>query len=198
MPPGSPKPSPTDAVDALKRRYEERLAQVKRAQARKYAETGAQALAAGDVLAALNGFRVASGLAPDDAALKKALAEVEQSADTLFGETYQKQAEYEERSGRWTDAARSWARVAKARPQDPHANERAAHATLKGGGDLREAVRLGRIAVDLRPNEPSYRVTLAEAYRAAGMQLNAKRELETGLRLAPGDAAIAELLTKLS
>src|SRR5581483_8609665 len=47
-------PSASDAMEALKRRYEDRVLRAKAAEARKYAGNGQTATAAGDVIAAAN------------------------------------------------------------------------------------------------------------------------------------------------
>ncbi len=79
--PGSPNPSvgsmaTADAVNALRRRYEERVAGAKASEARKFAGQAETALAAGDVVASSNAFRIAANLTPDD----EVLAQKAQSA----------------------------------------------------------------------------------------------------------------------
>jgi curved DNA-binding protein CbpA len=190
-------PSTAEAMDALRRRYEERVSQAKGAQARKYITNGEAALASGDAIAAANAFRVALTLSPDNADLQRTAQEAQQRADAILAETYAKQGAYEERNGQWVESARSWMRVARARPTDPTALERAANAIVKSEGDLHEARRLGQEACRLEPANPALRVTLANVYLAAGLALNARRELETAAQLAPHDGTIQAILRRV-
>jgi Flp pilus assembly protein TadD len=63
-----------------------------------------------------------------------------------------------------------------------------------GSADLHEAARLAQIAIALDPRSAPYRVTLATVYQAAGLELNARRELETATQLAPHDDTIRAML----
>jgi curved DNA-binding protein CbpA len=194
----TPAPTPQEAMDALRRRYELRKEQAQASQARKYVTNAETAFAAGDVVTAANNFRVAASLLPGDAEVSRRAAEVQQRADGVLAETYLKQAGYEEKNGQWAEAARSWARVVKARPGDATANERAAHALLKAGGDLHEASRLAKAACALEPKSAAFRVTLANVYLAANLGLNARRELETAAQLAPHDDTIQAMLKRVA
>jgi curved DNA-binding protein CbpA len=193
----APLPSTVDAMDALRRRYDERVTHAKNAQARKYIANGEAALAAGDAVAAANAFRVAKALSPNAPELERAANEAQQRADAILSETYAKQAGYEEKNGQWAEAARSWLRVTKARPQDSLAYERAANAIVKAGGDLHEAGRVAKHACTLEPQAASFRLTLANVFLAAGLTLNARRELETAAQLAPHDGTIQAMLRRV-
>jgi Flp pilus assembly protein TadD len=184
-------------MDALRRRYEDRVSQAKRAQARKYIANGETALTQGDAVAAANAFRVALTLSPENADLQRQAKDAQQRADTILAETYARQGGYEEKNGQWAEAARSWARVAKARPADAMAHERAANAIVKSDGELHDARRFGQEACRLEPANPTFRVTLANVYLAAGLALNARRELETAAQLAPHDGTIQAMLRRL-
>jgi predicted TPR repeat methyltransferase len=181
----------------LRRRYEERVARARALEAEKYARHGDAALAANDHVAAANAFRVAAGLAPGDSDLERRAREAQTKADEMLSETYMRQARYEEKSGQWTEAARSWARVCRTRPGSAHSHERAANAIVQSKGDLHEAARLAKRACELAPNDPGFRITLATVYEAAGMTLNAKRELETAAQVAPQDVTIRTMLKRL-
>ncbi len=187
-----------DAVDALKRRYQDKVALARTTQVRKYTDAAIEAKGRGDVVAAANSYRVALELDPENAELQSAYTEAQTAADTLLVEQYLKQAEYEEKAERWADAGRSWARVARARATDSKAQERAAFCILKANGNLHDAVALGQQAVQLEPKNVAYRRTLANVYMAAGLTLNAKRELEAAVQLAPDDAATVALLKRIA
>jgi tetratricopeptide (TPR) repeat protein len=184
-------------MDALRRRYVERRTLAQATQARRYVVNAEAALAAGDKVSAANNFRVALTLTPDDVDLQRRAREAQEHADALLAETYAKQGAYEERNGQWVEAARSWARVCKSRPDDATLHERAANALLKASGDLHEASRLAQRACEIEPKRLSARVTLANVYLAAGLTLNARRELETAAQLAPHDDTIQAMLKRV-
>lgn len=197
-PPGGPaRPSAGDAMATLRRRYEERKTLARETQARAYIAKGHEAMAAGDAIMAANSFRVAVSLKPDDPELERAAREAQAKAEELLASTYERQAVYEEKSAQWTEAARSWVRVCRARPGDKAAHDRAANAIVKAGGDLHEAGRLAQRACALDPGHVEYRITLANVYLAAGLTLNARRELETAAQQAPQDGTIQAMLKRV-
>ncbi len=198
-PPAGPPPVPSasDAMAMLRRRYEERRSAAKATQARAYLAKGREAMAAGDAVGAASHLRVAASLSPGDAELERMAREAQAKADEIMAGTYEKQAAYEERNGQWIEAARSWGRVCRCRPGDASANERGANAIMKAGGDLHEAGRLAQRAVSLEPQSPAFRTTLANVYLAAGLNLNARRELESAAQLAPQDGTIQSMLKRV-
>jgi curved DNA-binding protein CbpA len=189
--------STADAMDALRRRFEERKTMAQAVQARKYMANAEAAMVAGDAVAAANAFRVAMTLAPSEPGLSQRAKDAQTRADSILAETYTRQASYEEKNSQWADAARSWARVCRARPDDAGAHERAANAIVQAGGDLHEASRLAQRACTLDAESAPYRTTLANVYLAAGLSRNARRELETAAQLAPHDDNIQALLKRL-
>jgi Flp pilus assembly protein TadD len=186
-----------DGMDALKRRYEERIALAKKQKARTYLDQAEAALAQGDLPTAATALRVAADLVPGDADLEKRAHEARRQADGILSETYTKQAQYEEGAGRWADAARSWARVCRAAPSNLHAHVHAVQAILHARGDLHEGARLAQRACELEPNEPKHRVLLGSVYLAAGLSLNARRELDAAAQMAPQDGTIKEMIRRL-
>jgi curved DNA-binding protein CbpA len=198
-PPSNPAtPSTADAMDALRRRYEDRRTQARAAQARKYIASGEEALAKGDAVSAANAFRVAASLLPQDEGVQKRATETQGHADEILADTYSKQAVYEEKMGEWTEAARSWQRVCKGRPKDAKVHDRAANAIVKAGADLHEGARLAQQAIAISPETIAFRVTLANVYLAAGLALNARRELETAAQRAPHDDTIQAMLKRVA
>ncbi|MEI7893262.1 MAG: DnaJ domain-containing protein [Myxococcales bacterium] len=188
-PPSSPMTT-ADAMESLKRRYQERLRAARQAQARKYADIAGEAK---DPVAAANALRVAATLAPDDPEIQRKSEEAQEAAGTVLAESYRKQAVYEEKNGQWPEAAKSWRLVVRGRPNDAMACERAANAILKAEGSLHDASTLGQRAVALEPTNAAFRVTLANVYVAAGLSLNARRELDAAAQLAPDDATVQAL-----
>ena len=193
----SSRPSASDAMASLRRRYEERKNLAKETQARAYTTRGQQALASNDPVAAANAFRVALSLRPDDPELDRLARETQAKADELLASTYEKQANYEEQNSQWTEAARSWGRVCRVRPNDARAHERGANAIVKAGADLHEAGRLAQRACAIDPGNTAFRVTLANVYLAAGLTLNARRELETAAQQSPQDGTIQAMLKRV-
>jgi len=125
-----PEPAAPDrrqvAMDALKQRFVD-----SKASARQHAEAGARAKAAGDFVGAAEAYRAGLRVTPEDAALKKALDEVEQGAGERVAESRRRQAMLEERYGHWAEAAESWRRVTEVRPDDAEARERLASALAR-------------------------------------------------------------------
>jgi tetratricopeptide (TPR) repeat protein len=195
--PSTPRISSGDAVDALKRRYEERVEASRRAQGDKYAKIGADAESRNDLTAAAAAYRVALTFLREDDPSYPHAKEIILKSETALGETYVRQAEHEERANRWEEAARSWGRAAKLRPSDPRCLERTSHAMVKAGGSLHEASQLAQKAVALAPTVAEYRLTLASVYVAAGLSLNARRELEAAAALFPDNLAIGSMLKNL-
>ena len=144
----------------------------------------------------MNALRVAVTLDPKNEELRAAFEKAQGAADTILCEIYARQGKYEENSGNWAEAAKSWGMVVLARPRDAEAHDRAANAILKAGGDLHEGARLAQIACTIEPAQPQFKISLASVYIAAGLTLNARRELEAALQLAPHDGTIQALLKR--
>ena len=188
---------PASDPDALKRHYENKMVAVRSHVVREHTDKATDAMAKSDWAVAATHFRAALEAAPGDAALEAGLAEAQGKANELLYSSYRKQASYEEKNGLFTEAAVSWQRAARARPEDANAHERAAFCAMKSGeGNLHEAAQLAQKAIALSPGNAPFHVTLSLVYAAAGLGLNARRELETAARLAPEDATIQALLAR--
>ena len=195
-PPPKGTSGPPADPDALRRHYEQKVTAVRSHLMKEHVATAEQASASGDWVAAANAYRLALQVSPEDANVQRLLGEVQVKANAVLADSYRKQATYEEKSGKLSDATRSWQRVAKAAPDDAESHGRAATCMLRAGIDLRTAANLAQRAIALVPTKLEYRVTLAEVYLAAGLSLNARRELEAAARLAPDDANIEALLKR--
>jgi curved DNA-binding protein CbpA len=197
-PNSSPGPlSTVDAMALLKQRYEQRVATVRLAHARQYVARGEASLASGDAVSAANALRVAVGLTPGNADLERRALDAQGRAEALLRDAYSKQAGYEEKTGQFAEAARSWARVCDIASGDAEAHERAATALAQAGGDLNEAMRLARRACFLDPNNAYRRVALVNVYIAAGLTENARQEIQTALQLSPSDGTILAMMKRL-
>lgn len=142
--------------------------------------------------------------------LRQALAEdperesIQAHHDRIEGElaaeladSYEEQAIYESKHGKWGAAALSWSKVAAGRPEDPEALRRAADALLKAKGDLHKARDFARRAVDQAPEDVRCMRVLARVYIEAQLPLNARRILERAAELDPKDQIVENLLRDL-
>jgi hypothetical protein len=186
--------NPQDAMDALKRRYEDRIESATVAQSRKYIMAAEEALAKKDVVAAASAFSIATKFAPEDTALAMRYQEVKNDADNMLCDSYAKQAAYEEKQGHWMEAARNWQKVAKIRVLDSKAQERAANALLHcEDADLHQAAEHAKKAIEVEPQNVAFHVTLAEVYVKAGLAASARRALEAAVNLDPKHAGVVAL-----
>jgi curved DNA-binding protein CbpA len=193
----SAPPAPTrssDGGEGLKRRYEDRVALARKAQADKYVALAKEAESKNDLVGAAAAYRVTLGFVQEGDPIRDVAQAAIAKADAILAETYLRQAMYEERSAHWSDAAKSWQRVAKGRPNDAHAHERAAHAIAKARGDLHGAAQYAKRAIEIDPQNADYKITLATVFIEAGLALNARRELEAAAQLSPRNATIQALL----
>ncbi|MDC3958339.1 DnaJ domain-containing protein [Polyangium jinanense] len=194
----SPAPAtpPTPTNDPF-RRYDSTRNEARRLQLDRYVLAAKVALERKDLAAAANAYRLAVALAPEDDALARKAVEIQQQAAAELAEGFLRQAEYEASQGRWSEAAMSFANVCKARGDDPRPHERVAFCTLKTGQNNRRAIDFARRAVKLSPGVGEYRLTLARAYMAAGLETSARVEMERAAELSPNDARIREAIAQL-
>ncbi|HTN86210.1 MAG TPA: tetratricopeptide repeat protein, partial [Sorangium sp.] len=189
-------PESMRAVEVLKARFDNARSEALRNQIARHSEAARVALERNDYAGAANAYRIAASLAPDDPELQKLSADVQRLAAVTLAEGYLKQANYEAQTGRWFDAALSYAKVCNGRPDDAGAHERAAYATLQSGENTRRAVEFARRAVELVPASVEYRLTLALAYSAAGLAKSASGELDRAAELAGNDARLRGLVAQ--
>ena len=163
----------------------------------RYLRQAKEAEAAGDLLGAANALQLGLALDPEHPSLGKEYARVSAEVAGSLAANYEKQAEYEEKRGKWEAAARSWARVVEGRPSLASPSRRLAQALLKADGDLHRARKYAESAVELEPSDVANRTVLARVFLAAGMKLNAKRELEKAVKLDPKDEMVKNLLREV-
>jgi tetratricopeptide (TPR) repeat protein len=186
-----------DAMDALKRRYEDRIDNATANQSRRYVKLAEDALSKNDLVAAANSLHIATKFAPDDTVLALRYQEVKNDADKLLCESYIKQATYEQRSHHWPEAARTWQKVTKIRVGDVNANAQAARCLLKAEtGDLHHAAEHAKVALTAEPTVVEHHVVLAEIYAKAGLSASARRAAETGLALDPKNPLLLGITKK--
>jgi tetratricopeptide (TPR) repeat protein len=184
-------------ADTLIANHEARVDEARRAQLQRHLDQGKAMLAQQQFAAAANAYRIAASLAPDDRTVQATCAEAVRLADAALADGYLKQAQYEESQDRWSEAALSYSKVCNGRPGNAAAHERVAFTTLKSSANVRRAVEFARRAVELDAKTPQFRVTLASAYLAAGLEKSALGEIERALELAPGDPKIKDLAQQI-
>lgn len=185
-------------MDALKRRYHDRLESATHAHAAKYVSTAEDALAKNDLVAASTALSIATKFAPDDQALAIRAQEVKNLADKMLTESYLKQAIYEEKQGHWDEAGKSWLKVARLR-NDAESHERSANAIWRSeDGDLRGAAEHAKLAINLDPTNIGNHITLVEVFLKAGLGSSAKRAAETALKLDPTHPAVLDLVKRMA
>lgn len=191
----APAPNPVAsreaAVDDLKRRYEDRVGELKSRQVQRYVTAAEEAERRKDLVSATNALRIAASLAPEDTALGARLREIEGRAQVGLADSYLEQAQYEERESRWLDAAASYRRASRAKPT-ARVLERVAHCLLSGKGDLKEAADFAKRARDAAPDDVNMRLTLGKVYLEAGMKQSALAEFERAQQLSPKDDTIKD------
>lgn len=201
-PAAEPVPAPSSgerhaaAADDLKRRYERRMQELQRHQIDHYVKVADEALAAGKAVSALNALRIAVGLAPGDIALAQRLSVIDGQVATSMADAYLEQARYEANQGHHLEAAQSYTRAARGKP-NPDVLQSAAECYLKANAELRQASELARQAVAMAPERTDLRLTLARIYEAAGMKQSVVAELQRVLEATPDDAKVKEWLKRI-
>ncbi|MGE0790974.1 MAG: DnaJ domain-containing protein [Sandaracinaceae bacterium] len=156
-----------------------------------------RALREGNLADAASALRLALTLAPERSDLRSQHARINADLAAELASSYEEQAMYEQRHGKWAAAALSWAKVFEGRPNDAEPARRAAECLLEANGDLHHARVLAQRAVDIAPEDvPSLRA-LARVYIGAGLALNARRVLQKAQTLDPDDKMVENLLRDL-
>jgi curved DNA-binding protein CbpA len=194
-PPEEPDPQAAiNARESLRRMAISRQIEQQRGQLDRYLRTAEECAARNDAVGAANAYRLAASHSPDDEQIQARLREWSAKAATAQAEQNLQNGSVAAAQGRWSEAALLLTKAAAGRPDDPAVLAKAAHALVQSGGDLHLAAELARRAVGLRGGEARYRITLAEVYLAAGLGLNARRELAEAARIEPANPKVKELL----
>jgi curved DNA-binding protein CbpA len=150
-----------------------------------------------DLAGAVRAYRLALALAPERTDIEKELTKYANELAVSLADRYETQALYEERYKKWGSAATSWAKVIEGRPTDVNALMHAAIALVEAKGDLHQARRFAQKAAELEPTSAAARRTLGRVFLAAGLALNAKRELEQAKVMDPADELTRLLLREI-
>lgn len=185
------------ARDALKRMAISRQIEQHRGQMDRYIASAQECILQSDPVGAMNAYRLALALDPENEILQGLVQEWSgKAAIGLAGQNLQA-GESEASQGRWKEAARYFVKAATGRPDDPDVLGKAAHALVQASGDLHLAAELARKAVSLAGQSATHRIILAEVYAAAGLGLNARRELAEASKIEPNNPRIKVILRGL-
>lgn len=153
----------------------------RRAKAKLHYEEGIKLLLEGSFAAAASNLKLATTFDPKNEEYREKEQLATSRAREGSSKAYAKRAAFEESVGRWEEAARLYCMAAERNPTVDYFS-RAADALSKGE-DLKRAVEYATRAKDLDPNSVQARLSLGNAYLAAGMPKNARREVEYALKL---------------
>lgn len=183
-------------AEGLKVRFASQAERSTAAQVEHYLDAAEQAARDKDPLSAANALRIASQLAPDNDELAGRLAEAQAKAAAELADNYLEQARYEEREGRYLKAAQSYERAAVGK-KSPSLYHHAASCLVEGGGELKHAADLAKMAVHMAPDHAEYRMTLSRVYAAAKMLTSATAEAEKAVKLAPENESAKKWLKRV-
>ncbi len=145
---------------------------------------GAIAEARGDVAQALNAYRMASQINPNDKEFRDAVAQIErkQNADRLAQAEQQRQRDEQQREASKRDSLKSM--IAQA-------------STAYKNGQFDSAVRQLEVVVKQAPNDSDVRFALAQAYKAKGDLTKARINLNQALAAQPNNKLYRDALSDL-
>jgi tetratricopeptide (TPR) repeat protein len=186
---------PKAAVEALKRRYEETLAQGRGRQPPGLVHAAEAAAAKGNFAEAARLYRAASEHSSDPN-LRAVLADTEAKAKAQSHEEAIKKAKAAEEHQEPQEAAVCWARAFDLVPNAETAH-RASTGFRRAGTDLRRAARYGEEAVKLAPTKAAFRINLALVYADLGLALRARGELERAHGLEPNNPQLKEATARI-
>jgi len=169
----------------------------RKAKAKGFFETGMAAFKQGRWREAAASVRLAIAFDPWNEAVKEAFGEVQYKANEERAEQLLKEANANLDLRRVAEALPLFEEALHYRPQDPEVNHTTARLAWLAADDLKKAKEYATRACELRPEVSSYRRTLGQIYKAAGLIANARRELEAALRIDPKDAEAKQELRSL-
>jgi hypothetical protein len=146
-----------------------------------------------DLKSAINSLKIASSIAPEDAALAAKIKSLKAHSASEVWRDHADKAEFELYGRRYGEAAHHFEQAALGHPCWRFF-ERAAYCYLHSGGDLKKASDLAKRAVGLGPEVAKCHFTLAQVYVAANLKECALAELERAHLLDPKHEAIREAI----
>jgi curved DNA-binding protein CbpA len=164
-----------------------RVMRERRQRAKRFFEAGMAAFANERWLEAAGSVRLAIAFDPWNAIYKEQFAEVQQRAHAERAKQLVKDADSALELRDYAAALRAFEEALNYRPGDLELLRRSARLALHTGNDLHRAKEWATEAVELAPGDGGAHRLLGQIYKAAGLEANARRELETALNLDPKD-----------
>jgi tetratricopeptide (TPR) repeat protein len=169
----------------------------RKSRAKRFFEAGMASNAAGRFLEAAGSVRLAIAFDPWNAIYKEHFVEVQRNANEKRVEKLLKEAAGALELRDLRAALASLTEALEYRPHDAELLHRAARLAWASGGDLHQAKEWAMAAVELDPQHAGHHRVLGQVYKAAGLEANAKRELETAVSLDPNDDEALATLREL-
>jgi len=171
-----------------------RIVRDRRARAKRLFEAAMASFAEGRWLEAAGGVRLAIAFDPWNESYKERFGEVQRKAHEERAKQLVREAESALELRDLTTAVRAFGEALEYRPHDADLLHRAARLAWATGGDLHQAKEWAMAAVELDGTNAGHHRVLGQIYKAAGLEANARRELETAVAIDPKDEeARAEL-----
>ena len=171
-----------------------RMLKERKARAKRFFESGMAASNAGRFLEAAGAVRLAIAHDPWNAVYKEQFVDVQRKAHEERARQLVKEAESALELRDYTAALHSFEEALHYRPHDAELLRRAAKLAFASGGDLHQAKEWAASAVEIEPRDAAAHRLLGQIFKGAGLEANARRELEIALQLDPNDEeARAEL-----
>lgn len=171
-----------------------RIVRDRRARAKRLFEAGMASFAGGRWLEAAGSVRLAIAFDPWNAVYKEQFGDVQRKAHDERAKQLVREAEAALELRDFPTALRAFGEALEYRPHDADLLHRAARLAWATGGDLHQAKEWAVAAVELDGTSAAHHRVLGQVYKAAGLEANAKRELEAALAIDPKDEeARAEL-----
>ena len=174
-----------------------RLVRDRKARARRFFEAGMASHSAGRWVEAAGSVRLAIAFDPWNAIYKENFVAVQRRAHEERAQRLLKEAESALELRDFKVALRAFDDAIQLRPHDTELLHRAAKLAWMTGSDLRQAKEWAMAAVELDPKNGGHHRLLGQVYQAAGLEANAKRELETALSLDASDEDARSALREL-
>lgn len=164
-----------------------RVQRERKAKAKRLFEAGMAAFAREEWIDAAGSVRLAIAFDPWNEAFKDRFVDVQRKAHEVLSERHLKEAESAVEMRDYPAAGRAYEEALHYRAHDPQLLFKAAEVLCATSGDLHRAKEWAQSAVEIEPENSDYHRLLGQVFRAAGLDANAKREIETALQLNPAN-----------
>jgi curved DNA-binding protein CbpA len=174
-----------------------KMVEERRRKAKGFFESGMAAFRKERWLEAAGSVRLAIAFDPQNEAYRAAFPDVQGRAHQERARALLKEADGCFDLGDYRDALKLYEEATHYRPFDAELHHKTGRLALRLGEDLRKAKEFASSACELEPESAVYHRTLGQIFAAAGLEANARRELQQALRLDPKDAEAKEALRAL-